>query len=85
MPPKRKTTKRDATVSKTEDFSKLKVTELKLECQQRNLDSNGKKKDLVERYYIIIYFFIFRDVFLAIDTKHRTMSDCLEQLKTLTV
>ena len=66
MPPKRKTTKRDATVSKTEDFSKLKVTELKLECQQRNLDSNGKKKDLVERYYIIRYFFIFRDVFLAI-------------------
>jgi len=49
MPPKRKSAAKTNASAVTTEFTKLKVAELKKECEQRNLDTSGKKSDLVNR------------------------------------
>ena len=48
-PPPTKKTKVSADGGDAVDFSKMKVAELKEECEKRGLESSGKKVELVSR------------------------------------
>lgn len=48
-PPPTKKTKVSTAGGDAVDFSKMKVAELKEECEKRGLESSGKKAELVSR------------------------------------